>query len=122
MLPRISSSDGKEALQRWKEARSEARKPAREDVATAVRYTLALLSDAHPGSAVEVRVPPYGATQVLPGVSHRRGTPPAVVEMDPQTWLDLATGNLGWAQAADEGLIDASGERTDLSDLLPVSA
>ena len=54
---------------------------------------------ARPASSVEVRVPPYAAVQVVPGVRHTRGTPPAVVEMDAATWIALATGDLAWADA-----------------------
>ena len=52
-----------------------------------------------------MRVPPYAAVQVIPGVRHTRGTPPAVVEMDAATWIALATGALTWsdAEAAGQG-------------------
>lgn len=89
-------------------------------VATAVRFTLEELSVRHPGNAVEVRVPPYGATQCLDGVHHRRGTPPNVVETDPATWLALATGEAAWAQAISTGAVRASGGRADLSRALPL--
>src|SRR3712207_6125454 len=65
---------------------------ARETLATAVRYLLQLLDERAPGNAVEVRVPPYGAVQVIEGPAHARGTPPNVVEMDAATWVALATG------------------------------
>jgi hypothetical protein len=53
-------------------------------------------------------------------VRHTRGTPPAVVETDPATWLDLATGVLTWAEAVDGGRVVASGERADLAPYLPL--
>ena len=36
---------------------------------------------------------------MIPGVRHTRGTPPAVVETDAETWIALATGELSWADA-----------------------
>jgi len=48
---------------------------------TAARFALRELAQRHPGRSVEVRVPFAGAVQILPGPSHRRGTPPNVVEM-----------------------------------------
>ena len=92
----------------------------RSTVGLAVRGTLAMLAAAAPGRHVEVRVPPHGAVQCVAGPRHTRGTPPAVVETDPQTWLSLATGQLSWAGAVEAGLIRASGERADLSALLPL--
>ena len=53
-----------------------------------------MLEERAPGHSVEVRVPPYAAVQVIPGVRHTRGTPPAVVETDAETWIALATGAL----------------------------
>src|ERR1044072_8204691 len=51
------------------------------------------------GRNVEVRVPPYGAVQCVPGPRHTRGTPPGVVETDPVTWLAVATGRRDWVDA-----------------------
>ena len=93
---------------------------ARDVVRTAVRYTLEELAEVAPGSSVEVRVPPDGAVQAVPGPRHTRGTPPNVVETDPETWLDLATGRTTWSQALASSRLRASGERADLSDLLPL--
>jgi hypothetical protein len=85
-----------------------------------VKHFLALLSERAPGASVEVRVPPYAAVQAVAGVRHTRGTPPAVVELDAETWIALATGALTWAGAEREGRVRASGERADLSGLLPL--
>ena len=63
----------------------------------------------------------YAAVQVVPGVRHTRGTPPAVIETDAETWLDLATGRTTWHDAVHDGTVRASGERTDLSAYLPLS-
>jgi hypothetical protein len=84
------------------------------------KHFLAVLSIRAPGSSVEVRVPPYAAAQVIPGVRHTRGTPPAVVELDGTTWVGLATGRLVWAEALADGKIHASGQRADLSAYLPL--
>jgi hypothetical protein len=90
------------------------------DLKLLTKHFLALLSERAPGRSVEVRVPPYAAVQVVPGVRHTRGTPPAVVEMDAATWIALATGELTWHQAEDAGRVSASGERADLTPYLPL--
>jgi hypothetical protein len=87
-------------------------------LANGVRTSLRWFAEQNPGRAVEVRVPPYLAIQILGGATHRRGTPPAVVEMSPQTWLELFTKKLTWVDAVASGKIIASGERSDLSELL----
>jgi hypothetical protein len=92
-----------------------------DDVRALVKHFLAVLGDRAPGRSVEVRVPPYAAVQVVEGVRHTRGTPPAVVETDADTWLALATGELGWAEAVAGGRIAVSGERADLSAHLPLT-
>jgi len=85
------------------------------------KHFLAVLAERAPGNSVEVRIPPYAAAQVIPGVRHTRGTPPAVIETDAATWIALATGDLGWADAIASGRIIASGERTDLTAYLPLT-
>lgn len=92
----------------------------RDSLATAVRYTLQLLAERHPGKSLELRVPPYGAVQCIAGPAHTRGTPPNVVETDPETWVALATGTLAWLEALTSGRVQASGTRADLAGLLPV--
>ncbi len=87
---------------------------------TAVKYCLQLLHEKAPGNSVEVRIPPYAAVQVLPGISHKRGTPPAVIEMSARIWIDLAVGKIDWITTKTSGAISASGERADLSTLLPL--
>ncbi|WP_313356802.1 sterol carrier family protein, partial [Microbacterium sp.] len=81
---------------------------------------LQLLDEKAPGNSVEVRVPPFGAVQVVQGPRHTRGTPPNVVEMDASTWIALATGAEHWTDAVAAGRVTASGTRADLSDLLPL--
>ncbi len=86
----------------------------------AVKYLLGLLKDKAPGRSVEVRIPPYAAVQIVSGVRHTRGNPPATVECDGRTFLELAAGELTWTQALDTARLHASGERSDLSPLLPL--
>jgi hypothetical protein len=92
----------------------------RETLALAVRYVLQVLADEAPGRSVEVRVPPFGAVQIVDGVRHTRGTPPNVVEVDPATFLGIATGSIPWSAAAQTGRVRASGSRSDLSSLFPL--
>ncbi|HET7899682.1 MAG TPA: sterol carrier family protein [Candidatus Nanopelagicales bacterium] len=94
--------------------------PERAAVKDVVKRTLATLVEIAPGRAVEVRVPPYAAVQAVGGTTHRRGTPPAVVECDARTWLGLATGAVQWSDAVADGRVRASGERSDLGHLLPL--
>ena len=87
-----------------------------------VRALADVLATTVPGSSVEVRIPPFAAVQCVPGPRHTRGTPPGVVELDPLTWVRLATGRMRWADAVSDGRLRASGERTDLSHFLPILA
>jgi hypothetical protein len=98
-------------------ARLDAGGADRDDLRAATKHLLALLQAKAPGGAVEVRVPPFAAVQVIEGQRHTRGTPPAVVETDAQTWIALARGRMSWAEAN----VRASGERSDLSNLLPLT-
>jgi len=91
------------------------------ELKVAVRYTLGLLESRAPGRCVEVRVPPIAAVQVIDGPRHTRGTPPGVIEMNPQTWLELATGAVTWDDAVATGRVSASGERANLSNYLPLT-
>jgi len=102
------------------QALDEPAEPAREALRAAVTRLLARLEELAPGRAVEVRVPPFAAVQCVEGPRHTRGTPPNVVETDPASWVRLATGRVGWADAIADGLIVASGPRADLSGYLPL--
>ncbi len=95
--------------------------PTGADERLLVRHFLAVLARDHPGASVEVRVPPYAVVQCVAGARHTRGTPPAVVETDADTWIALAVGAATWADAVSSGRVVASGERSDLSSLLPLT-
>ena len=99
---------------------SSSRELSDQDFALAVRYLLQSVAELRPGNSVELRVPPLGAVQCVEGPTHRRGTPPNVIEMDAQTWFALAIGEEQWGAAVAEGRILASGTRADLSELLPL--
>ena len=113
---RVDPQAGRAALQGWQQTGT----AERAALALAVRWTLDELAVRHPGRSTEVRVPPFGAVQCVEGPRHTRGTPPNVVETDPQTWLLLVTGALPWADAVADGRVHAGGERSDLSALLPL--
>ena len=98
----------------------EADQPSRAVLGAAVKTSARWLAQHVPGRSVELRVPPFVAVQCVPGPRHTRGTPPNVVETDPATWLRLATGALSWADAVAAGKVSASGNRADLSELLPL--
>jgi hypothetical protein len=98
----------------------EAEQPPRALLGAAVKTTARWLAQQVPGRSVELRVPPHVAVQCIEGPRHTRGTPPNVVETDAATWLRLATGALTWADAVAQGSITASGNRADLSALLPL--
>ena len=115
---RTDPDAGRAALAAW---RRDPAAVARPQLATAVRWTLEELAERHPGHSTEVRVPPFGAVQIVAGPRHTRGTPPNVVETDAATWLGLVSGEQGWAEAVASGRVRASGSRADLSALLPLA-
>jgi len=121
---RVPVVEGHAALTAW--ARAHAEDPAaaaalpRPTRAMAVRFALEELATRVPGNSVEVRVPPFGVAQCIPGPRHTRGTPPNVVETDPVTWLSLATGLTRWNDAVASGAVRASGVRADLAGHLPL--
>jgi hypothetical protein len=115
---RTDPEAGRAAVAAW---RTDPASAARDVVATAVRYTLEELAAGAPGNSTEVRVPPFGVVQCVQGPRHTRGTPPNVVETDAATWLAVACGDLTWTDAVGSGRLRASGERADLSALLPLA-
>jgi hypothetical protein len=93
----------------------------RHALAACTRLLADALAAKAPGGATEVRIPPYAVVQCVEGPRHTRGTPPNVVETAPLTWIRLATGRLTWADALAAADVRASGERADLSGLLPLT-
>jgi hypothetical protein len=114
---RVNPAAGRAAIAAW---RADPDGAARDVLATAVLYGLEELATRYPGGATEVRVPPFGVVQCIPGPRHTRGTPSNVVEVDAAGWLALITGDLTWDDALASGRLRASGERSDLSLLLPL--
>mgnify|MGYP002721350637 FL=1 len=109
------------AIKDWIAAPAEHDKPGRALLADAVRRTARTLEADAPGHSVELRVPPFVAVQCIEGPRHTRGTPPNVVETDPETWLRLATGLADWEEAVNTGRVDASGSRAgEIAQWLPL--
>lgn len=109
------------AIKDWIAAPAEHDKPGRALLADAVRRTARTLEADAPGHSVELRVPPFVAVQCIEGPRHTRGTPPNVVETDPDTWLRLATGLADWEEVVSTGRVDASGSRAgEIAQWLPL--
>jgi hypothetical protein len=83
-----------------------------------VREILSVIKQIAPGKSVELRIPPYAAIQCVTGVTHRRGTPRNVVEMNAETLSKLVKNPLLWTELCNQGLISASGTNSDISKLL----
>ncbi|MFG2521239.1 sterol carrier family protein [Streptomyces sp. NPDC048527] len=92
----------------------------RQALAACTRVLADTLAVKAPGASTEVRIPPFAVVQCVEGPRHTRGTPPNVVETDPLTWIRLATGRVEWRAVLDDAKVSASGERADLSRLLPL--
>ena len=90
------------------------------ELALAVRYALQLIRQKAPGNSVELRVSPFGAAQIIEGPRHTRGTPPAVIEVSAEVWLDLVVGRTDFLDAQRDGSVSASGVRADLQGFLPL--
>ena len=121
MPPRRLDERGRDSVAPVTRALDGGLAPEAGELRTAARYLLQLLAARHPGRVLEVRIPPVAAVQCLPGPVHTRGTPPNVVETDPVTWVRLAMGRLGWAEAVGSALVHASGPRADLAPFLPLT-
>lgn len=91
---------------------------SKEAAAPVVRLLARRLAAQHPGHAVELRIPPFVAVQLVEGPRHTRGTPPNVVETDAATFVDVASGRLTWDQARVSGRLSASGSRSDIGELV----
>ncbi len=91
------------------------------DLALASRALCEWYGGQRGGRTVELRVPPYAAVQLAAsgeaGSTHTRGTPPNVVETDPETLLRLASGSVAWDDAVRSRKVRLSGVHADVSDL-----
>ena len=85
------------------------------EVMARVKAILSKVEEVASGKSVELRIPPFAAIQCVAGTTHRRGTPPNVVEMDAETLFDLFAGTLKWEDGVHSGAIHASGTMSDLS-------
>lgn len=119
-LRRLSDVDRDAAVARLDSALGNGVAPQTDDVRAIVKHSLAVLAERFPGKSVEVRVPPFAAIQCVEGARHTRGTPPAVVETDGLTWIALARGLASFTEQVRVGRVRASGERSDLSERLPL--
>ncbi|MEY4397153.1 MAG: hypothetical protein RLZZ40_909 [Actinomycetota bacterium] len=115
-LPRISVADGVAAVAAVQRGDAD-----RLTSALAVRWILQEHARIAPGKSVEVRVPPFGAVQIVEGPGHTRGTPPNVIELNSETLVALATGSLTWDESVAGGTVHASGTRATLAELLPLA-
>jgi hypothetical protein len=87
------------------------------DLKAQVKQILKVVQELAPGRSVELRIPPYAAIQCVGGSTHRRGTPPNVVEMSAETLLKLLENPVKWQQYCDLGSISASGANSNLANL-----
>ena len=87
------------------------------DLKSQIKKILKVVEESAPGRSVELRIPPYAAIQCVAGSTHRRGTPPNVVEMSGQSLIKLSQNADLWDQLCSEGQISASGTNSNLSDL-----
>jgi hypothetical protein len=87
------------------------------DLKNQVKKILKLVEELAPGRSVEIRIPHYAAIQCVDGGTHRRGTPPNVVEMNAQTLLNLSKSPQNWDKLCSEGEISASGTNSNLAEL-----
>lgn len=87
------------------------------DIKSQVKHILKLVQALAPGRSVELRIPPYSAIQCVGGSTHRRGTPPNVVEMKAEILISLLKSPDQWQQFCESGAISASGANSNLSEL-----
>src|SRR5580693_2842225 len=121
MPARKPDSEGEASVAVVAAALDSGNEPEKGALRSAARFLLHELARVSPGRSVEIRVVPVAAVQAIAGPRHTRGTPPNVVETDPETWFRLATGRVDWDEAVRSGALRASGARSDLSAFLPLT-
>ena len=87
------------------------------DLKAQVKQILKVVQEVAPGRSVELRIPPFAAIQCVGGSTHRRGTPPNVVEMKAETLISLLERPDDWQQFRESGAISASGANSNLGNL-----
>ena len=87
------------------------------DMKSQVKHILKLVQALAPGRSVELRIPPYSAIQCVGGSTHRRGTPPNVVEMKAEILISLLESPDQWKQLCESGAISVSGANSNLGEL-----
>ena len=87
------------------------------DLKAQVKQILKVVQEVAPGRSVELRIPPFTAIQCVGGSTHRRGTPPNVVEMKAETLISLLERPEDWQQFCESGAISASGANSNLGNL-----
>jgi len=87
------------------------------DLKAKVKQILKVVQELAPCRSVELRIPPYAAIQCVGGSTHRRGTPPNVVEMKAETLISLLERPEDWQQFRESGAISASGANSNLGNL-----
>ncbi|MFZ9790181.1 MAG: sterol carrier family protein [Candidatus Nanopelagicales bacterium] len=114
-----SQEEGLKALSKYLELEHK-NQLDKDSLRTLIKYLLEILHKKVPGNSVEVRIPPFAAIQIIEGTTHRRGTPPAVIEISPEIFIQISLGEITWEKALTQGLIQASGQRTDLTEHFPL--
>ena len=87
------------------------------EIKNQVKNILESVKKFSPGKSVEIRIPPYAAIQCVAGITHRRGTPPNVVEMCAETLIKLLENPSKCREFCGLGLISASGTNSNLTHL-----
>jgi len=87
------------------------------DIKAQVKQILKVVQELAPGRSVELRIPPCAAIQCVAGSSHRRGTPPNVIEMSAETLISLSESPDHWQMFCETGAISASGANSNLANL-----
>ena len=87
------------------------------DLKAKVKQIFKVVQEIAPGRSVELRIPPHAAIQCVGGSTHRRGTPPNVVEMKAEILISLLESPDHWQEFCESGVISASGANSNLGNL-----